>query len=624
LWRTGYIYGRDQGITLPPLTSAGVVRELVMKIPAFATGTTVLASIAWIALADPGVTIAAEFSPGAPAHKTPIYKAPPAQAPPALPIWSWTGFYVGGHVGGGRGRSSIADPYGVAIFGDHVGTPGPLAGVQAGFNYQSGVAVIGAEADLSFADMDGTNSCFAVGAHFYSANCHAHTRRLGTVAVRLGWAVAPQTLLYGKAGAAWMREHVDMLVNVNPTGLNFASGADYVQWGWTAGAGAEYALTPAWSVKLEYDYLRFGSHDVATPAAAVGNSVCTPGGCFVFLDIAGTTGAPAGISKNIHLLKLGLNYRLGAAAVDWPQMSSSNIVKAPPAPYVAGWELELGARYWYSRGRFHKDFGSGQDNPTAPTTLESRLTYDNMIAHSGEVFGRIDTPWNVFLKGFVGLGSSQSGHLNDEDWLAFPLPVGGTLIYSNTVSEVHSRIDYGVLDAGFTFFKGHGYKVGAFAGYGYFRQLMNAYGCIQLATPSTQCVPAIPTSFLGIIEDSRWKSARVGAIAELFLAPRVKLSGEAAYLPYVRYDGLDTHVRGPRFFPASGHGTGVQLETILSYFVTPELSVGVGGRYWAMWTTEGERHCDGCQGPGSSSPATTFRAAAEQAGVFVQVAYKPM
>ncbi len=581
----------------------------------------VLASISLIALACPGVTIAAEFPPAAPAPKAPVYKAAKAPAPP---LWTWTGFYLGGHVGGGRGRSGITDPYGVPIFGDHVGTPGPLAGAQAGFNYQLGPVVVGLEADVSFADMDGTNSCFAVGEHFYSANCHAHTRDIGTVAARLGWTVEPRTLLYGKAGAAWTREHVDMLVNVNPTGLNFASGADYVQWGWVVGAGAEYALTPAWSVKLEYDYLRFGGHDVATPAAAVGNSVCTPGGCFVFLDIAGPNGAMASASKNIQLIKLGVNYRLGADPADWPQPSAKSVMKAPPAPYVAGWELELGSRYWYSRGRFHKDFGSGSDNPTAPTTLISRLTYDNMPAHAGEVFGRLDTPWNVFLKGFVGLGTSQSGHLNDEDWLALPLPVGGTLIYSNTVSQVHSRIDYGVIDLGFSFFNGPGYKVGAFAGYSYFRQLMDAYGCVQLALPSAQCVPSIPESFLGIIEDSRWKSARVGAIAEVFLLPRVKLTGEAAYLPYVRYDGLDTHVRGPRFFPASGHGTGVQLEAILSYFVTPQFSVGVGGRYWAMWTTDAERHCEGCAGPGVISPPTPFRAAAEQVGAFVQVAYKPL
>jgi opacity protein-like surface antigen len=88
------------------------------------------------------------------------------------------------------------------------GTPGPIAGVQAGFNHQVGDVVFGMEADISFADMDGTNTCFAVGAHFYSANCRAHTRDLGTVAARLGWAVQPRTLLYGKAGAAWTREHL--------------------------------------------------------------------------------------------------------------------------------------------------------------------------------------------------------------------------------------------------------------------------------------------------------------------------------------------------------------------------------------------------------------------------------
>ena len=37
--------------------------------------------------------------------------------------------------------------------------------------------------------------------------------------------------------------------------------------GLTAGAGVEKALTPAWSVRLEYDYTNFGSADIATPAS---------------------------------------------------------------------------------------------------------------------------------------------------------------------------------------------------------------------------------------------------------------------------------------------------------------------------------------------------------------------
>ena len=38
-----------------------------------------------------------------------------------------------------------------------------------------------------------------------------------------------------------------------------------------------------------------------------------------------------------------------------------------------------------------------------------------------------------------------------------------------------------------------------------------------------------------------------------------------------------------------GHGIGVQTQAVLSYDVTDRLSVGIGGRYWAMWSTSGGR-----------------------------------
>jgi opacity protein-like surface antigen len=554
----------------------------------------------------------------------PVYKAPP---PPAF--YDWSGIYIGGHIGGGRGRSYVYDPYGTAVFGDFLPTPGPIAGAQAGVNHQIGSFVFGAEADLSFADMDGTNTCFDVSGLFYSANCRAHTHLFGTVTGRLGWAIGPagRTLLYGKGGAAWMREQVDMLVSVSPAGANFASSTAYGQWGWTAGAGVEHALTAHWSVSIEYDYLQFGRHDVATPVSAISSSLCTPppSVCFV-APIGQTNGQAAGLSKNVQLMKLGLSYRFGPDPTAPPPPGAGGLfLKARPADYVPDWAVEVGARYWYGRGRFEKNLGAGQDNPNAPNTLESRLTYDDMKTNSGEVFGRVDTPLNVFVKGNIGHGFSSSGHLNDEDWLAFP--GGGVVPYSNTVSDVHSHINFGTGDVGVSFVNGADYRIGAFVGYNYLRQHMEASGCVQIAStsPAAVCIPPFPVTVLGIIEDSQWRSLRLGATADVMLAPRVKLNGDVAYLPYVRYDALDTHVLGafgPRIFPASGHGTGIQLEAVLSYLVTDQFTIGVGGRYWAMWTTDAQRYCIDCSAAGSVSPPTSFRAATEQVGIFLQAGYK--
>ncbi len=40
----------------------------------------------------------------------------------------------------------------------------------------------------------------------------------------------------------------------------------FTQWGWTLGAGLEYALGSRWSLGFEYDYLHFGGHALATPS----------------------------------------------------------------------------------------------------------------------------------------------------------------------------------------------------------------------------------------------------------------------------------------------------------------------------------------------------------------------
>jgi len=65
----------------------------------------------------------------------------------------------------------------------------------------------------------------------------------------------------------------------------------------------------------------------------------------------------------------------------------------------------------------------------------------------------------------------------------------------------------------------------------------------------------------------------------------------------------------------SNGGHGVQAEALLSYYVTDRLSFGVGGRYWGLWTTSGQYEF------GGTGPVRNYRAAFEQAGVFVQTAY---
>ena len=221
----------------------------------------------------------------------------------------------------------------------------------------------------------------------------------------------------------------------------------------------------------------------------------------------------------------------------------------------------------------------------------------------------------MFLKGNIGAGSLSGGHLNDEDWVIF----GGTVAYSNTLSDpVKGKIDYATLDLGYDFFRGAAYKLGAFAGYNYYRENKGAYGCTQIANPLSDCVPAIPGSVLGITEDDTWRSIRIGVNGDVMIADRVKLEADLAYLPYVDFSGTDDHVLRSLISPESGTGRGLQLESILSYLITDQFSVGVGGRYWAMWTTK-DAIADFSFAP---CPCQTLPSKTERYGVFLQGAYK--
>lgn len=320
------------------------------------------------------------------------------------PPFSWTGLYVGVHTGGAWGHADVSDPFGPSIFGDKVSTPGPFAGGQIGVNWQAGVVVVGLEADFSWADLDGTNTCLAVSGFFISANCHVDTRSFGTLTGRVGTTLGPsgRTLLYAKGGAAWVHSDVDITNNNN----NFVGGGvapstttsnSDTQWGWTIGAGMEHALTSNWSVKAEYDFLSFGDSDVATPpssAVSIGGRV-TP--------IPANT---ASVSQDIHQFKVGLNYRFGAGA---PSPYGSSLKDSPAPLRAAGLEVDFGTRYWYSSGKFQ------WDNFARNNILQSRLTYDSLTGHSGELFGRVDTPLNLFVKGNVGVGSINSGIMHDEE-----------------------------------------------------------------------------------------------------------------------------------------------------------------------------------------------------------------
>ena len=472
----------------------------------------------------------------------------------------WTGFYVGIHTGAARSTTKISDPYPAFVqnfndntlcglygacglfpdnfspsHGDQVDASGPFAGGQIGLNYQVGRIVAGLEADASFAQIDGTNTCFAVSYYFLSSNCQMRVDAMGTFTGRLGttFGANDRTLIYAKGGAAWeeLTASSTWSSGQNGSDLDFTSKAGFhgIRLGWTVGAGIEHALTPNWSVKAEYDYLNFGSF-----------AMTTPGGSLAYMPTYLAGPAPnANITQDLHQVKLGVNYRLG----DPGQWGDADSLKDGPVTLAPAWQVQLGTRYAGSWGRFQKDLGTNGPNAS---NLQSRLTYNNMTTNGGELFARIDTPDNFVLKGFAGLGQGNTGQMNDEDWAL--LGMFSDPYYSNTVSKTSEDIKYGTIDAGYNVFNEAGYKVTPFAGYTVLSQYMKANGCQPNAGNDVVCwngdtnAPGLPTSQLVATQTNTWQALRVGAAADFVIMPGLKLSVDAAYLPYVTYKGTDNHL----------------------------------------------------------------------------------
>jgi outer membrane immunogenic protein len=240
------------------------------------------------------------------------------KARPVLPapVWTWTGFYIGAHVGAGWGETEST------LTGINVGPPaGPLAatfavpfnqnsrsgflgGVQAGYNWQSGWAVFGVQGDFAGADIKGTTPCALIAI----LTCTSKTDWLATVSGRLGAVVLDRGLVYVKGGAAWMNtNHSVSFPNFGPGGglinnLNVVN-KDSNTWGWLVGFGTEWQITPNWTAFVEYNYIEFDKQNEGfglnptISAAVLGGSPVT---------------INADIKNTLSIAKVGVNYKF-----DW-------------------------------------------------------------------------------------------------------------------------------------------------------------------------------------------------------------------------------------------------------------------------------------------------------------------
>jgi outer membrane immunogenic protein len=174
----------------------------------------------------------------------------PAPTYNALPVFTWSGFYAGLNAGLGWsvGTSRHYDPAFGRVNG---GKSGFVGGIQGGYNYQFGMFVIGAETDLQYAAVDNKGSSY--GSTYFPGNSDGY---FGTIRARAGVAF-DRALVFGTAGFAYGdiggNKAVDTELGRHRDNSN--------NWGWTLGAGAEYAITNNITAKVEGLYVNLDTSD---------------------------------------------------------------------------------------------------------------------------------------------------------------------------------------------------------------------------------------------------------------------------------------------------------------------------------------------------------------------------
>jgi len=174
----------------------------------------------------------------------PSRRPPPVYAP--VPIFTWTGFYVGGDIGYTWGTDTHTLPSGAV----YQATPqGEIGGLHVGYNYQINQFVVGLEGDVDGANF--RNSAASPAGAVNSTRLPVE----GSIRGRLGYAW-DRALFFatGGAGFADIQHNYTNPLGVSDPGNTYSS----TRVGWTVGGGVEYALSNNWSVRGEYRYADFG------------------------------------------------------------------------------------------------------------------------------------------------------------------------------------------------------------------------------------------------------------------------------------------------------------------------------------------------------------------------------
>jgi outer membrane immunogenic protein len=282
---------------------------------------------------------------------------------------SWAGLYFGGHAGGVWGNTGVNDKFdyvGDPGFNGTLGSTGFIGGAQAGYNFQRGHFVFGPEADIGYLSISASksknnndiSSCTAYyGPNntdpvtydntwgsgrqklcWVNGNYSSSSDLYGDLTARFGYAT-DRTLFYVKGGAALLdadfkasyqgqncvtqkTSDCKSATHVGTSDFNYDHSDTLV--GWTIGAGAEYALSPSWSLKAEYQHFDFGKMSysyngcvaMGVKDQSTGQNFACPTAAQAYSNhyTSTITNGKTDVSITADAVKFGINYHLNNEA----------------------------------------------------------------------------------------------------------------------------------------------------------------------------------------------------------------------------------------------------------------------------------------------------------------------
>lgn len=235
---------------------------------------------------------AAAFLQTASAADMPVKAA--RHAPPPAPIFTWTGCYVGGNVGYAWAGAKWSDPATGVEFASH-NANGVVGGGQVGCDYQTGQWVFGIQGMFDGAGMS-ANSHKVIEAGGPDIFDHTRISWMATLTGRIGYAIQPETLLYVKGGAAWVRDKLEECC-LSVSAAQDDGIASVTRTGWTVGVGLEHMFRPDWSAFVEYNFIGLGTDAITFAPTGFASS-----------------SSVYNIRQDVHAILVGLNYRFSFAS----------------------------------------------------------------------------------------------------------------------------------------------------------------------------------------------------------------------------------------------------------------------------------------------------------------------